>query len=413
MKSGVREWQVNVTSVNSETRFDPETGYNFRDTSPDYVLDPFVATRELRIGRAVWSNTWGGFWTLTSGKDVRDCLQDSALFCSSGGFGIPARQKDTRIIPLELDPPEHGKYRQALAPFFGPPAVGRLEQSLRQAAGDLIDGFVNDGRCEFMGQFAAKFPTAAMVAMLGLPVEDTAKFVQWNHEFLHHHSIGDNADGGELSAAQKIENYLAEAVRFRQETPLDDMISNLMQAKIDGRPITTEEVVAVAFQLFIAGLDTVTAVLGRSFLYLARNQPDRAALVADPGLTAGAVEELLRLFPIAIVTRTATHDVEFAGVSIREGERILIDMDFWNRDVAEFANPDDCDFARPNNRHISFGAGRHRCLGSHLARLELRIALEEFHRRIPEYRLDDQTPPSPYADLVRGVNDLTLVWGTK
>jgi len=399
--------------VNSETRLDPNSGYNFRDTSPHYVLDPFAATNDLRIGRALWSDTWGGFWTLTSGKDVRDCLQDSELFSSSGGFGIPARQKDTRIIPLELDPPEHGKYRQALAPFFGPRSVALLEESLRRSAAALIDSFASDGHCEFMAQFAAKFPTAAMVATLGLPVEDTAKFVQWNHDFLHHHSIGDNTDGGELSAAQKIENYLAEAVRIRQATPRDDLITHLLEAVIDERPITTDEVVSIAFQLFIAGLDTVTAVLGRSFLYLARNPSDLARLIADPALTPNAVEELLRLFPIAIVTRTATRDVEFAGVSIRAGERVLIDMDFWNRDIAEFADPNDCDFARPNNRHISFGAGRHRCLGSHLARLELTVAMEEFHKRIPQYRLDEQAPPTPYADLVRGVNDLTLVWDTK
>ncbi|MCW2495133.1 cytochrome P450 [Jatrophihabitans sp.] len=400
-----------MTSANSAIHASPEfSGYNFRDTSPEYVLDPFVATRDLRVGRALWSPTWGGFWTLTSGKDVRDCLQDSTLFSSSGGFGIPARQKERKIIPVELDPPEHGKYRQALAPFFGPRAVGLLDESLRRAAGELIDSFVQDGRCEFMSQFAAKFPTASMVAMLGLPVEDTAMFVQWNHEFLHAHSIADNSAGGELDAAQKIENYLAEAVRARQVKPLDDMISHLMEASIDGRSISVDEVVSIAFQLFIAGLDTVTAVLGRSFLYLATNQADLSRLVADPSLRDSAVEELLRLFPIAIVTRTATRDADFAGVRIREGQRILIDMDFWNRDLAEFVDPDACNFARTNNRHISFGAGRHRCLGSHLARLELGIAIDEFHKRIPEYRLDEDAPPTPFADLIRGVNDLTLVW---
>jgi len=402
-----------MTSTQSESRSDPRAGYNFRDTSPDYVLDPFVATNDLRIGQAFWTDSWGGFWTLTNGKDVRDCLQDAELFSSSGGFGIPAREKDTRIIPLELDPPEHGKYRQALGAFFGPKAVALLEGPLRQAAGGLIDEFLPDGRCEFISQFAAKFPTSAMVATLGLPVDDTAKFVQWNHDFLHHHSIGDQSEGGELSAAQRIENYLTEAVETRREAPRDDLITRLLKAEIDGRSITTEEAVSIAFQLFIAGLDTVTAVLGRSFLYLAQNQSDLAQLVADPALTTGAVEEMLRLFPIAIVTRTATRDVEFAGVSIRKGDRVLIDMDFWNRDTAEFADPNHCDFARTHNRHITFGAGRHRCLGSHLARLEVTIAMEEFHKRIPRYRLDEQAPPVPYADLVRGVNELTLLWDTK
>jgi cytochrome P450 len=382
--------------------------FDFRNPAPDYAWDPFGATSDLRVGHAVWSTTWGGFWILTNAEDVRACLQNSTLFSSSGGFGIPAREKDRPIIPLELDPPEHAKYRQVLAPFFGPGSVNRLWPSLSEAAAVMVDEFAQDGHCEFMAQFAQRFPTRAMVAMLGLPVDDTPELVRWNHEFLHFRSI-ENPVGTELEAAQRIERYLAAAIRSRSVQPRDDLISQLVAAEVDGRPITADEVMSLVFQLFIAGLDTVTAVLGRSFLYLAE-RPQLQAALQDPALLDGAVEELLRMFPIALVTRTATSDVDFGGVHIRKGERILIDFDFWNRDSTEFERPDECNYSRQHNRHLSFGAGRHRCLGSHLARVELAVALKEFVARVPRFRLAGDAAPTPYADLVRGVTALPLAW---
>jgi cytochrome P450 len=382
--------------------------FDFRNPDPAYAWDPFGATAELRGGHAVWSTAWGGFWILNDAEDVRTCLQDSTLFSSSGGFGIPAREKDRRIIPLELDPPDHAKYRQVLGPFFGPRSVSQLWPSLREAAAAMVDDFVQDGHCEFMAQFSQRFPTRAMVTMLGLPVGDTPELVRWNHEFLHFRSI-ENPVGTERDAAERIERYLGAAIRSRTEQPRDDLISQLIAAEIDGRPITEDEVMSLVFQLFIAGLDTVTAVLGRSFLYLAE-RPHLQAALQDPSLLDGAVEELLRMFPIALVTRTATRDVDFGGVRIRRGERILIDFDFWNRDPTEFERPDECNYNREHNRHLSFGAGRHRCLGSHLARVELAVALQEFVARIPAFRLARDTAPAPYADLVRGVTALPLAW---
>jgi cytochrome P450 len=380
---------------------------------PRVEQDPFGVFDAARGKRAFFSPTYGGYWVLTGAGDIREAFQHPELF-SSRITGIPPTPRPRRLLPLELDPPEHGRFRHPLAAVFSPQAVARLEPAIRATCRALVDGVAGRGRAELLADFAVPFPTTIFVELLGLPAAEAARLAAWNHTLLHAH------DRPEVRAEAKesIAAYLDELVTRRMaevavgEGRTDDLFAVLVQAEVDGRPLTRDEIFDYVFLLFIAGLDTVTAALGFSFAYLARHPEHRKALVADEALIPNAVEELLRAYSVVNPARTVTDDVEFAGVCLREGDRVLLATVLANRDPAEFDAPTDVRFDRPSNRHLAFGAGPHRCLGSHLARCELKVALEEFHRRIPDYRIADGAVIRAHGGGSMGVDHLPLVWET-
>ena len=374
-------------------------------------LAPFDVFDAVRGRRAFFSPAYGGYWVLTEAADIRAAFQHPEWF-SSRITGIPPTPRPRRLLPLELDPPEHGAFRHPLAPVFSPQAVARLEPRIRRTCVDLIDRFAAAGRCEFLADFAVPFPTTIFVELLGLPAAEAPRFAAWNHALLHAHDNPDTRNEAKAAIAA----YLDELVTRRTgevrrgEGRDDDLFAVLLRAEVDGRPLSRDEIFDYAFLLFIAGLDTVTAALGFSFAYLARHTDHRKALVADPGLVPGAVEEMLRAYPVVNPARTVAQDLEFAGVCMRAGDRVLLSTVLANRDPAEFDEPATLDFHRSANRHVAFGAGPHRCLGSHLARCELRVALEEFHRRIPDYRIEDNAVIRAHGGGAMGVDHLPLVW---
>ena len=378
---------------------------------PRIADDPFGVFDAARGRRAFRSDKYGGYWVLTEAADIRQAFQQPEAF-SSRITGIPPTPRPRALLPLELDPPEHGIYRHPLASVFSPQAVARMEPQVRRTCAALVDAVADRGACEFLADFAVPFPTTIFVELLGLPAAEAARFAAWNHDLLH------AFDQPEVRASAKaqIAGYLDELVgrRLREvaadEGRDDDLFAVLARAEVGGRPLTKDEIFDYAFLLFIAGLDTVTAALGFSFTYLARRPEHRKALVADPALVPAAVEELLRAFSVVNPARTATRDMEFAGVCLKEGDRVLLSTVLANRDPAEFDDPTDVRFDRPVNRHVAFGAGPHRCLGSHLARLELKVALEEFHRRIPDYRIADGAVIRAHGGGAMGVDHLPLTW---
>jgi cytochrome P450 len=306
--------------------------------------------------------------------------------------------------------------------------VARLEPAIRRTCADLVAGLAAAGRCELLGDFAVPFPTTIFVGLLGLPASEVHRFAAWNHALLHAHDRPEVRAEAKAAIAAYLDELVARRIGearprgdggcppdkggvSRQGKPGDDdLFAVLAAAQVDGRPLSTDEIFDYAFLLFIAGLDTVTAALGFSFAYLARHPDHRRQLVADPGLVPGAVEELLRAHSIVNPARTVTTDTDFAGVGLRAGDRVLVSTVLANRDPAEFDEPGRVDFRRSANRHVAFGAGPHRCLGSHLARAELRIALEEFHRRIPDYRIADGAVIRAHGGGAMGVDHLPLVW---
>jgi cytochrome P450 len=377
-------------------------------TDEAFLSDPFAAWDKARELRVFWSTAYGGYWVLTHLEDIRATYQDPDLF-SSKVIGIPAGRYPRTLRPLALDPPEHGVYRQVLAAAFSPNAAARMSGDVQERCRSLICSFAADGSCEFVGQFARPFPTTIFVAMLGLPAEEAAKLERWNHDLTHVYED----PGVRQAAAQNIEHYLDQAVDERQAQPSvdgDDVLSVLVRGSVYGRSLTHDEIVDYAFLLFMAGLDTVTAASAFAFHTLASRPDLRHRLVADPAIIPQAVEELLRAHAIVNAARTATRDTTIAGVHIKAGDLLLVSTALACRDPEEFDHADSVDLDRSQNRHLAFGAGPHRCLGSHLARLELRTALEEFHQQIPDYRIPDGADIKIHGGGVLGIDQLPLEW---
>ncbi len=372
----------------------------------EFLSDPFGAYRGLRNQRVLWSPHHGGYWILTRAEDIRSALQQPDLF-SSVSTGIPAHaSRKEKLYPLELDPPEHTAYRRVIAPLFAPRAVTARTAAIDSTCATLIDGLAGSGRVEFVADFAQPFPTRIFTNILGLPVDEASRFVTWNNALLR------NADRPELrrEAHTAINGYLRDLIAERRSEPRDDVVSALLTAEVDDRPVTDEEVQNLCFLLFIAGLDTVTAALTWCFHFLARNPDHRRQLVADPGLIPGAVEELLRVHSFINPARTVTHDLEFAGVQMLRGERLLLATALAAQDPDEFPDEATVRFDRPGNRHLAFGAGPHRCAGSHLARDELTTAIGQWHARIPDYEIDAEQQLTLHAGGVFGIDRLPLVW---
>lgn len=375
--------------------------------SEAFLQDPVGFWDELRDHRRVfWSPFHGGFWCLTRYEDIHEAFQRSDLF-SSRMQAIPGRE--VRMLPITLDPPDHTKYRHLLNRPFGPANVRAFAGDIRSLCRSLIDQVCGEGRCDFVKAIARPVPTEIFLRFLGLPPDDTDRFLDWNQTILH---VQDDAEGQAAKdlATSQVSVYLREQIAERTKNPGDDLISILLATELDGVPLPEEDVLAFAVLLFIAGLDTVTSAMGFCWAFLAGNPEYRRQIVEEPGLIPSAIEELLRYHSFVADGRYITSDVEFAGVSMRAGERIMLPTAAADRDPRQFPHADIVDFHRNPNRHLAFAAGPHRCLGSHLARLEMTIAMEEWHSRIPDYRLEEGATVQFHGGGVAGPDHLNLVF---
>ena len=320
--------------------------------------------------------------------------------------------QDQPLIPLQVDPPDHAQYRRFLDPEFSPRKMAALQADARALVNGLIDGFVDRGACDFHEEFATPLPSSIFLALMGLPRSDLSTFLRWRDDTIR----PDAADLDEASAIRarvghEITAYFESALDERCASPDDSLMHRIAVGQVDGRALTRSEQLGICHLLLLGGLDTVTATLDCMVLHLAREPHLRDALVADPSLVAPAVEELLRFeTPVTMVIRIIKEDCELGGVQLRAGDHVNLLIGAGNSDPTEFDHAEDADFAREGNRHLAFGGGPHRCLGSHLARLELRVALEELHRRIPDYRIAPGAEVS-LSPAIRQAASLPLVWG--
>jgi cytochrome P450 len=316
------------------------------------------------------------------------------------------------LIPLQVDPPNHAKYRRLLDPEFSPKRIADLDADSRKLVNSLIDGFIDRGACDYHEELATPLPSGIFLALMGLPQSDLPQFLQWRDDTIRPHVAPDDLEGAAAireAAGHAITEYFAAALDEQHQHPGEGLLSRIAVAEVEGKPLSREEQLGVCHLMLIAGLDTVTATLDCEMTYLARHPEDRQRLVADPSSSANVVEELLRWeTPVQMIVRVIREDAELAGVSMHAGDHAVIMLGAANLDD-EFPDAGRVEFDREANRHLAFGAGPHRCLGSHLARLEQRVALEEWHRRIPDYRIADgvEIHSSPG---IRQADRLPLVW---
>jgi len=315
------------------------------------------------------------------------------------------------LIPLQVDPPEHRKYRRLLDPIFAPRRMNELEPEITRLVNELIDGFIENGRCDFASEFAVLLPSAVFLGLVGLPLSELETFLEMKDGILR--PAGDDLDQIQASqkvAAGRIEEYFAEAVKDRQVERQDDLLSMFLDAEVDEERLTLDEILGICFLFILAGLDTVTDTLECFIARLAQHPDERHQIIDDPSIIPSAVEELLRWeTPVTTVARVATRDIDLGGCPMHAGENVGIVIGSANTDEEAVPGSDQVDLTRDVNKHLAFGGGVHRCLGSHLARLELRIALREWHRRIPEYSIAPGTQLQ-YTMGLRQIDALPLIF---
>ena len=300
------------------------------------------------------------------------------------------------LIPLQIDPPEHKKFRKLLDPIFAPRQMALLEESITRTVNELIDGFIDAGEVDFSSAFSVPFPSQVFLNLLGLSFDELPRFLAMKDGIIRPERAVQGGYGSEemhayqQAMADSIYEYFNGVLDLREEQREDDLLSRFLDAEVDGQRLTREEILDICFLFLIAGLDTVTATLDCIFGYLVAHPDQRRQLVVDPSIIPAAIEELLRWeTPVMGVPRVSLADTELAGCPVHTGDGVMVMLGSVNTDEADLPDADVVRFDRETNRHVAFGAGVHRCLGSHLARQELRIAVREWHRRIPDYALAD------------------------
>ena len=346
-----------------------------------------------------------GTWVVTRADDQRRVLQDPETFSSHRSIFASALGESWPMIPLEIDPPRHALYRSLLNPLLSPKRVIAMEEAVRERAGVLIDKILANGTsCEVMDDFAFPFAVNIFLRFLGLSDDRLEEFVSWANDLLH----GD--DEQRPRAARTIVEFIRSLAEERRREPVDDFMTFVMRAEIEGRPLDDQEVMGIGVLLFVAGLDTVAAAIGFDLRYLAEHPEDQELLRREPDRIVLAKEEMLRAFSTVQMIRVATRDVDFEGAPIKKGDYVSCASMIANRDPDEFEDPEKLDLGRIGNRHTAFATGPHRCIGSHLARREIEVALEEWLARVPTFRIKEGTAPITYGGHVFGIEGLVLDW---
>jgi cytochrome P450 len=379
-------------------------------TSPDYLRDPYPTYEELRDRCPVaHSEQFGGFWMLSRYGDVREVARDPQSYTSAQGVTLPPAGNPMPFLPIELDPPEHGKYRRALQTWFSVRAVEKLESQIREIVAHLIDAVVPQGRADFTETLAGPVPPIVIALLFGLPQDDWPRFRELAESMIAAAEVED-LERGAVSSMQLL-SYLNTEIEARRAQPTDDMLTRMLGIEIDGAPIPSEAVLSLAFFLLMAGHETTTGGISMMLMHVARNPDVKQRLIEQPALIERAVEEVLRLEPpIQSLARTASRDVCLHGVDIAEGEKVVLSWGSANRDPSIFDDADKFVLDRERNPHVAFGDGIHRCLGANLARLEMRIVLEEVLKRIPGYRIGDEAQVRVGGYLARHVKCLPVEW---
>jgi cytochrome P450 len=341
---------------------------------------------------------------------VKQVAYDTEHFSSRRVIVRDVRPDITQAAPpITSDPPQHKPAKQLLLPPFTPDATKKLEPRVRAICNELIDEFIADGKCDAAARYTKHIPVRAIAHMLGIPEKDGELFIKWIHEILE---LGIKDESAMVRGVQEMTGYFAAQVELRKQQPADDLISTLMNARDkDGQPLSDMHVLGSLRLLLIAGIDTTWSAIGSSLWHLAKTPADRARLVAEPELMPTAVEELLRAYSPVTMAREVIKETVISGCPIEPGNMVLLSFPAANRDPTMFPDADKVVIDRKENRHAAFGLGIHRCVGSNLARMEMTVAIEQWLKRIPEFRLDPAGQVTWSEGTVRGPRQLPILFG--
>lgn len=346
----------------------------------------------------------GGHWVVTRLAFAEEILRDPAHF-SSTEMEIPRIAHPMGLIPINLDPPASVPYRHVLMPYFAPKAVAERETSMRAWAKQFVSAVAGKGSCDFLKEIASQFPVTVFMEMMGIPFEKLESFRAIADEYLD-----EIAEARRYELAGQVHGVMMELIEARRTQRGDDLISVLVNAQVDGRPLNTDELLKMTLLLFLGGLDTVVNVLTFSYRALAEDPKLQARLVREPAAIPGFIEECLRLFGVVNVPRMVAQDFERFGVTFRAGDMVLCLNSQLGREERE--NPDalTIDVDRKNRRMLTFSTGAHLCIGHNLARSEMRILTEEWLKQIPQFHVSPGFQPKFRGGMVLSLKDLPLEW---
>ena len=371
--------------------------------------DPFLAINRLRGMPPVFWATDASFgqpgWVCTDFETISEVFQDHAHFSGERHAAISSLVGEpVRLNPIEIDPPAHHGYRRNLNPVFTPKALHAVIESVRETCASLIAKFEDEGRCDFVRDFAIPFPTYVFLDLMDLPRDKAELFMSWEDRLMRSPDRMDR-----VAAAREIYQYLCGHKDRQKENPSNELNRAITQGTFEGRPLDHYEMMGMYYVLWAGGLDTVYSTLGWIMRHLATHPELQDRLRADPELLGPAVEEFARAFSVVVTHRTVAQDYVFRGAPLKKGDPINMPISLANRDPAVFSDPHTIDIAR-GPRHITFGTGAHACLGVHLAKRELRTVVEEFLKRFRNIRIAEGDAYRYHTGRTFGMDYLPLVW---
>ena len=349
----------------------------------------------------------GGHWIIFSHALAHSVLCDARGF-GSFPIGVPANHEQRpRLIPLESGPDEHRRYRRLLLPVFQPNVVRTMEAAVREQARQVLDKALTHDAIDFLAEVAKPIPTRVFAEQMGLHIDMLPQFYAWENGFYRAPTLEER-----MAFGLKISDYLAEVVAAHQQQGTgDDIVHLLLAAEVEGEKLTPEEVQGIAYLLFLAGIDTVASMLSLTVLQFARNPELYAGCHQDPGSLAGSLDELLRLNAFISLNRICERDIELDGARLKAGDNVVIPSAITSRDPATFSTPDSFDIGRSRtelNQHHAFGGGAHKCIGLHLAKLEVRVVLEEFCSRVKRVSLSPMKSIRGHGGTTMGLDALPI-----
>jgi len=374
---------------------------------PDGTKDYYQAWKNLQdssIPELVWTPYNEGHWIATSGRLISQIFADYQRFSSNVLFVPKSDGQHHQLPPSVIDPPEHKHYR-ALLRDLAPAKIRDLEDEIRALAVELIEGLKPKGECEVTTDFAEQFPVRIFMNLVNLPMEDAGKIKYWVDQTTRPDGSMSYGD-----AIQAMVDYIAPVAEARRGGDGDDMITHIVNGKIGDRPLTEEEAGKFCAQVLVGGVDTIVNMTSLILHHLATHPDKRRELIDNPSLIKKAVEEYLRRFPLTSDGREVKEDIVFEGVELKKGEMVVLPAVLHGLDERENACPMTVDFNRQKCSHSTFGNGAHLCPGAHLARTEIRIVLEEWLKRIPNFSVAPGAEITYICGIVAALDKLPLVW---